>query len=145
MVSEVGKLCVWGIVVSRFQLDQNWNQLDPRKAVHILKTIFQHFYFTQFTLGKFLSNEYLSQYFPQYLLLGQVIFEYILYHINFLSLPSQQVLFTLRVSSLLSPLNDASVDIVDDEGSPEAEFKSPLYVHITFATETPCLGQLLQC
>ena len=145
MVSEVGKLCVWGIVVSIFQLDQNWNQLDPRKAVHILKTIFQHFYFTQFTLGKFLSNEYLSQYFPQYLLLGQVIFEYILYHINFLSLPSQQVLFTLRVSSLLSPLNDASVDIVDDEGSPEAEFKSPLYVHITFATETPCLGQLLQC
>ena len=77
--------------------------------------------------------------------MGQVIFEYILYHINFLSLPSQQVLFTLRVSSLLSPLNDASVDIVDDEGSPEAEFKSPLYVHITFATETPCLGQLLQC
>ena len=145
MVSEVGKLCVWGIVVSIFQLDQNWNQLDPRKAVHILKTIFQHFYFTQFTLGKFLSNEYLSQYFPQYLLLGQVIFEYILYHINFLSLPSQQVLFTLRVSSLLSPLNDASVDIVDDEGSPEAEFKSPLLVHITFATETPCLGQLLQC
>ena len=153
MVSEVGKLCVWGIVVSIFQLDQNWNQLDPRKAVHILKTIFQYFYFTQFTLGKFLSNEYLSQYFPQYLLLGQVIFEYILYHINFLSLPSQQVLFTLRVSSLLSPLNDASADIVDDEGSfqfsPEAEFRSPSYVHITFATETeaetPCLGQLLQC
>ena len=42
----------------------------------------------------------------------------------------QQILFTLRVSSLLSPLNDASVDIVDDEGSckfsPEAKFASPL-------------------
>ena len=29
----------------------------------------------------------------------------------------QQFLFTFRVSSLLSPLNDASGDIVDDEGS----------------------------
>ena len=52
----------------------------------------------------------------------------------------QQVLFKLRVSSLLSPLNDASVDIVDDEGSfqfsPEAEFTSHLYVHITLAKDT---------
>ena len=40
---------------------------------------------------------------------------------------------------LLSPLNDASDDIVDGESSfqfsPEAEFTSPLYVHVNFATD----------
>ena len=64
----------------------------------------------------------------------------------------QQVLFKLRVSSLLSPLNDASVDIADNKGSfqfsPETEFTSPLYLYIILATETeveaPCLAQLLQ-
>ena len=71
-------------------------------------------------------------------MLGHVIFEYILHPIFFYY--CQQVLFTLRVSSLLSPLNDASGDIVADEGSfqfsPEAEFTSPLYVHITLAANT---------
>ena len=71
-------------------------------------------------------------------MLGHVIFEYILHPIFFYY--CQQVLFTLRVSSLLSPLNDASGDIVVDEGSfqfsPEAEFTSPLYVHITLAANT---------
>ena len=42
----------------------------------------------------------------------------------------QQVLFTLRASSLLTLLNDDSVDIVNDEPSfqfsPEARFTSPL-------------------
>ena len=65
----------------------------------------------------------------------------------------QQVFFTLRVSSLLSPLNDASVDFVDGmvsfQFSLEAEFTSHLYVHITLATDTeaesPCFAQLLQC
>ena len=41
---------------------------------------------------------------------------------------------------MLSPLNDASVDIVDDEGSfqfsPEAEFASPLHIHATLPTDT---------
>ena len=41
----------------------------------------------------------------------------------------------IRVSSLLSSLNDAFVDIIDDEGSfmssPEAEFMSTLYVYIS--------------
>ena len=63
----------------------------------------------------------------------------------------QQVLFTLRVSSLLSPLNHASLDIVNGEGSIqfslELKFTSPLFVHITFATntevESPCFAQLL--
>ena len=61
-------------------------------------------------------------------MLGHVIFEYILHPIFFYY--CQQVLFTLRVSSLLSPLNHASGDIVVDDGSfqfsPEAEFTSPL-------------------
>ena len=65
----------------------------------------------------------------------------------------QRVLFTLRVSSLLSPLNSASMDIVHDEGSfqfsTEAKFISLSYVHITVATntevESPCLVQLVQC
>ena len=26
---------MWGIVVSIFEMDQNWNYLDPRKTVHI--------------------------------------------------------------------------------------------------------------
>ena len=42
----------------------------------------------------------------------------------------QQALFTLKVSSFLWPLNDVSVDIVDDEGSfqfsHETEFTSHL-------------------
>ena len=55
----------------------------------------------------------------------------------------QQVLFALKVSSLLSPLNDTSIDIVDDKGSfqffLEGEFTSTLYVHVTLATDTePC-------
>ena len=77
------------------------------------------------------------QYFPQHLLLGQLIFEYILHPNNFLKL-STSFLY-IRVSSLLPPLNDASSDIIDDEGSfqfsTKAEFTSPLYVHITFAAE----------
>ena len=56
------------------------------------------------------------------------------------------LLFTLKVSSLLSPLNDASGGIVDDEVSfqfsLETEFTSPLYVHIVLGTNTeaelPC-------
>ena len=59
----------------------------------------------------------------------------------------------LRVSLLLSPLNNTSADIVDDVGSfqfsPEPEFTSPLYIHITRATDTeaesPCFAQLPQC
>ena len=40
-----------------------------------------------------------------------------MFYISFIFYYWQQVLCTLRVSSLLSPLSDASVDIVDDEGS----------------------------
>ena len=46
----------------------------------------------------------------------------------------------MKHHSLLTPLNDASVDIVDEEGSlsfyPEAEFTPFLYIHIPIATET---------
>ena len=74
-------------------------------------------------------------------------------HIPFVFYYCQQVLFTLRNSSLLLPLNEASVDIFDDEGtfqfSPEAEFTSSLYVLITLATDTeaesPTFAQLLHC
>ena len=66
------------------------------------------------------------------------MFEYILYLIYFL-LPSSFIYINI-ISSLLSLLNAISVDIVDDEGSfqfsPEAEFTSPLCVHITRATDT---------
>ena len=65
----------------------------------------------------------------------------------------RQVLFTLRVSLLVSSLNDAFVDILDDEDSfefsPKSEFTRPLYVHITLATDTKaaysCFAYLLQC
>ena len=39
-------------------------------------------------MSKFLINEGLLQYLPQRILLGQVIFEYILYPIYFLLLPT---------------------------------------------------------
>ena len=39
-----------------------------------------------------------------------------IFYIPFIFYYWEQVLFTLRVSSLLSPLNDASGGIVDDEG-----------------------------
>ena len=45
MVRKEGKLQVWGIVVSIFEMDQNWNQLGLKKPGHILKTIFQYFYY----------------------------------------------------------------------------------------------------
>ena len=62
----------------------------------------------------------------------------------------QQTLYKLRVSTLPSPLYDAFDDIVDDECSfqfsPEAEFTSPAYVHVTLTTnnqaELPCFAQL---
>ena len=75
-----------------------------------------------------------------------------MFYIPFIFYYCQQVLFTFTVSLLLSLLNDAFVSIVDDKGSfqfsPEAVFASPLYVHITLATnietESPCFEQLLQ-
>ena len=74
-----------------------------------------------------------------------------IFYIPFIFYYCQQVLFALRVSSLLLPLNDAPGDIVDDKDSfqfsPEDEFTSPWYVHITFATDTEaessCFPQLL--
>ena len=76
-----------------------------------------------------------------------------IFDIPFIFYYCQQDLFELRVSSLLSLLNDSYVDSVDDEGSfqfsPEAEFTSHLYFHITLATDTeaesPWFAQLLQC
>ena len=79
------------------------------------------------------------------------MFEYNLYSI-FLSITAGKTLYTLRVSLLLSSSNDVSADTVDVEGSfefpPKAEFTSPLYVHITLATDTDaaasCFSQLRQ-
>ena len=76
-----------------------------------------------------------------------------MFYIPFIFYYCQQVLFTLRVSSLQSALNEAFVDFPNDEGyfqfSPEAEFTSSLYDRVTFATDTgaesPCFAQLLQC
>ena len=71
-----------------------------------------------------------------------------IYYTPFLFYYCQQVLFTLIVSFLLSPLNDASADIFDDEGSfqfsPEAAFTSTLYVHITLTTDTEAESCLLR-
>ena len=76
-----------------------------------------------------------------------------MFYIPFIFYYCQLVLFALRVSSLLSLLNDASVESVDDGGSfqffPEAEFTSHLYVHIILAADTEaeslCFAQLQQC
>ena len=38
-LGKVGKLQLWGIVVSILKMDQDQNQIDPRKAVHILKIV----------------------------------------------------------------------------------------------------------
>ena len=52
--------------------------------------------------------------------------------ISFVFYYCQQVLFTLRVSPLLSPLNDASVDIADDEDSFQFRLKLNSYHLYTF-------------
>ena len=43
MVRDIGKLLGWAILVSIFEIGQNWNQLDPGKTFRTLKTIFQYF------------------------------------------------------------------------------------------------------
>ena len=96
----------------------------------------------QFIFWKQFSNIFrlsiFTLFFLQHLLLGQVIFEYILR--PFIVYYCQQALFTLGVSLLLSLLNDASVDIVVEEDSfqfsPEAKFTLHLCVHVTLATDT---------
>ena len=62
--------------------------------------------------------------------------EYYLYPFFFFSVITDKRLFTLITFLLISSSNDASADIVEDEGGsfefpPKAEFTSPLYVHIT--------------
>ena len=73
------------------------------------------------------------------------MFEYSLYPIYFLLMLTNFIY--IRVSLLLWSLNDASVDIVDDEGSFEFShktgFKPPLCVHISIDTEAESLS--LQC
>ena len=123
----------------------------PKIKFPILNTSVFKVHVLNSTLSKFLSNEDFLQYFPQHFLFGLVISEYILYPSFFNYF--QQVSFTLSVSSLLSPLNDTALDIVDYEGSfyfsPELEFISPSNVHITLVTDTiaesTCLEKLLQC
>ena len=72
-------------------------------------------------------------------------------YIPFIFYHFQEVSFTIRVSSLLMPLNDASIDIVDYEGSFQfsPEITSPFYVHITLVTDTEAesayFAELLQC
>ena len=76
-----------------------------------------------------------------------------IFYTRFIFYYCQQVLLPLRAPSLLSPLNDASADIVDDEGSsqlcPDVEFTPPSYVHFTLVTDTEtqplCFIQLLYC
>ena len=76
------------------------------------------------------------------------MFEYNLY--PFFSIIAGKTLFTLS-DLLLSSSNDVSADTVDDESSfeisPNAQFISPLHVHITYVTDTDAaasrLAQLL--
>ena len=71
---------------------------------------------------------------------GQVMFEYSLYPIYVLLMLTNFIY--KRVSLLLSSLNDASVDIVDDEFSRKTGFKPPLCVHISIDTEAESLQTL---
>ena len=63
--------------------------------------------------------------------MGKVMFEHILYPIHFQIIRSFLIITTIK---------NASVHLVDDEGSfqfsPEAEFISPLHVQVTFPTDT---------
>ena len=40
MVRKAGNLLFWEIIVSKFEMDENCNYLDPRKTVRILKKNF---------------------------------------------------------------------------------------------------------
>ena len=42
------------IIVSIFEMDQKWNQLDPRKPVPNLRTISQYFHYLVFRIHQFL-------------------------------------------------------------------------------------------
>ena len=57
-----------------------------------------------------------------------------IFYISFIFYCWQQVLFKLRVSSLLSTLNDASVDIVDDEDSFQFSSEAELHYPYTFTS-----------
>ena len=117
-------------------MNHNWKWIDPSKIVHILKNIFQYFYDLVFRLHRFLRCVILFTLHTfcwgrQYLNIS---------YIPLIFYCCQQFLFTLRVSSLLSLLIHASVDIVDDKGSlqfsPETKFISPLHTQITLVTDT---------
>ena len=143
-------------------MNQNWNWLNPRKTIYILKIVSQYFCYLvfwilrslmSFTLSIFLSNKHLPMktFSNIFFLLGPVIF--VNFCIPFMFYYCQQVWFILRVSSLLLPLNDAFGDTVHDKSSfqfsSEVEFLSPLYFPFTLAAvteaESPCFAQLLQC
>ena len=123
---------MWEIVVAVFGKDKNWNQLDPRKCFNI----FIIWYFEYIDLkGAWcftLSNSLLTKSFPS-------IFRS--------SCCCQEVLFTLRVSSLLSPLNDASMGV---EGSFSFLLSLNSYHTYMFTStlaagteaESPCFTQL---
>ena len=151
-------------------MNQNWNWLNPRKTIYILKIVSQYFCYLVFwilrslmffTLSIFLSNKHLPMktFSNIFFLLGPVIF--VNFCIPFMFYYCQQVWFIVRVSSLLLPLNDAVGDTVDTafgdtvddqssfQFSSEVEFMSPLYFLFTLAAvteaESPCFAQLLQC
>ena len=81
---------------------------------------------------------------------GLVMFEHNCYPIYFLLLLTNFIY--IKSSSRLSSLNDASVNIVHNEGSfefsPKAEFTSRLYIHTTLVKDTeaesPHCAQQLQ-
>ena len=60
-----------------------------------------------------------------------------IFYIPFIYYYCERVLFTLKVFSLLQPLNDTSVDVDGSfQFSSKAEFILPLHAHITFAIDT---------
>ena len=124
-------------------MNKNCNWLDPRKEINILKAISNPFIICYFEyidskvcdalhlVMKTISNFFFSTFCwcRKYLNIFYIPFNF--YY-------CQLVLFPLEIYSLLSRLNDVFIDIIDDkcsfQFSPDAEFTSPLYVHITFAT-----------
>ena len=68
-----------------------------------------------------------------------------IFYIPFIFYYCQQVLIRLRVSSLLSPLNDDSVDIADDENSCQFSAKAEFISLSDTEADSPFFPQMLQC
>ena len=93
-----GKLYIWGIVISIFETEQDWNELGPKKQFILWKQFFNNFIMffriNQFLrcMIKFISNETFSNIFRSIFCWGNKYLK--MFYMLFIFYCCQQVLFT---------------------------------------------------